>query len=347
MEQRFVNTGSTAGGDGTTNATSGGTRAFASLADWENSYASSVATEDYVADCCGATVDPSGAIIIDFPTAPTTGSITVQANVGEADGKYNGNLTISTSHYRLDPGNTTYALRLNENRTYIKGLQILAAHSGANGYAIFANISEYSIEQCRLLNTASTDYGAGNTTALSAHTPRSFINNLIVGFDAGGIAINITNFFTPTVNILHNTIYGDSSSAGGGIRYGGASTNTGTVFNIKGNAAANNGSGNDLIKVNASGSTDTFTVNAFEHSESTSGEVSISSPSAAWTSPGTGASSDFSILDGSSPLNTAVSGTGVTVDINNVTRTTGCIGCFEYVAPPSGTNYGHMFHAFH
>ena len=35
MQTRYINTASTAGGDGTTNATSGANRAYASFAEWE------------------------------------------------------------------------------------------------------------------------------------------------------------------------------------------------------------------------------------------------------------------------------------------------------------------------
>jgi hypothetical protein len=218
-------------------------------------------------------------------------------------------------------------------------LQIVAGHTGSNGVGIYCTTAEYSVRKCRLLNTASCDYGIGNSSAVSGSSARTFENNLIVGFDVGGIAVLVTNFFTPTVTIAHNTIYGDGTSTSGGIRYGGSGANSGTIFNIKGNAVGNCGSGNDLIKVSAASSTDNFDDNAFEHSESTSGEIALGTLTSAWTSPGTSASSDFTVKDGSSPLNFTVTGSLVSDDIRGTTRSNYSVGAFEYVSA-GGPNQG-------
>lgn len=340
--QRYVNTASTAGGDGTTNATSGSTRAYASLSEWEANAGGS-ATDDYIVDCCGSTADTT-AVTIDFTTNITTGSVLVRGNTGEADGFYDGDAVISTSHYRIEAGNVANPLRFNETRTTADGIQINAAHTGLNGYAIFTTAGEFTVRRCRLLNTSSTDYGVGNSSSLSSNVPRLIENNLIVGFDLAGVSVIVTNFATPTVTIQHNTIYGDGSTTSGGIRYGGSGTNTGTVFAIKGNAVGNCGSGNDLVKVSASGSTDNFDDNAFESSESTSGEIALGTLTDAWTSPGTATSSDFTVKNSSSPLNFTVTGALVSTDIRGTTRSNYSVGAFELVSaggtsitPPNGS----------
>jgi hypothetical protein len=338
--QRYVNTGSTAGGDGTTNATSGTNRAYASLSEWEANAGGS-ATDDYIVDCCAedtgsGNVADTTACVVDFTTNITTGSVLVRANTSVATGFYDGDAVISTSHYRLSPGDTFFPLRFNEVRCTAEGLQIVAGHTGSNGVGIYCTTAEYSVRKCRLLNTASCDYGIGNSSAVSGSSARTFENNLIVGFDVGGIAVLVTNFFTPTVTIAHNTIYGDGTSTSGGIRYGGSGANSGTIFNIKGNAVGNCGSGNDLIKVSAASSTDNFDDNAFEHSESTSGEIALGTLTSAWTSPGTSASSDFTVKDGSSPLNFTVTGSLVSDDIRGTTRSNYSVGAFEYVSAGGG-----------
>ena len=338
--QRYVNTGSTAGGDGTTNATSGSTRAYASLSEWEANSGGS-ATDDYIVDCCAedtgsGNVADTTACIVDFATNITTGSVTVRANTGVATGFYDGDAVISTSHYRLDPGDTFFPLRFNEARSTADGLQILAGHSGAGGFAVYCTVSEFAVRRCRLLNTASCDYGIGNTSVISGSVARTVENNLVVGFDLGGVAVLVTNFFTPTITIQHNTIYGDGACASGGIRYGGSGANSGTIFNIKGNAVGNCGSGNDLIKVSAASSTDNFDDNAFEYSESTSGEIALGTLTDAWTSPGTSTSSDFTVKNSSSSLNFTVTGSLVSDDVRGTTRSNYSVGAFEFVAAGGG-----------
>ena len=325
--QRYVNTASTAGGDGTTNATSGSTRAYASLSEWEANAGGS-ATDDYVVDCCGG--QDTTSVTVDFTTNITTGSVTIRANTGEADGFYDGDAVISTSHYYLDPGNVTSALRFSETRCTADGIQIVAAHSGLNGYAILTSSSEFTVRRCRLLNSSSTDYGVGNSASLGSSTPRLVENNLVVGFDVSGIAVIVTNFATPTVTIQHNTIYGDGSSTSGGIRYGSSGAGSGTTFNIKGNAVGNCGSGNDLIKTSGASTTDNFDDNAFEYSESTSGEIALGTLTDAWTSPGTSTSSDFTVKNSSSPLNFTVTGSLVSTDIRGTTRSNYSVGAFEF-----------------
>ena len=120
--QRYLNTASTAGGDGTTNATSGGTRAFASQSEAEANMGGS-ATDDYILDCCGSTADTT-AVIIDFPTNLTTGTFLVRGNRSDPAGFYNGNLVISTSHYYLSQSSAFYCIRIQEANVTIDGIQV-------------------------------------------------------------------------------------------------------------------------------------------------------------------------------------------------------------------------------
>lgn len=321
----YVTTGVTPGGAGTEGDP------CASLSDAEGvAGAVGSATDDYIINCRGSTADTTS-VTVDFATNITTGSILIQANTGEADGFYDGDAVVSTSHYRLDPGNVTTALSLSEVRITVDGLQVLAGHTASNGTGISTAVPAFTIRRCRVLNTSSTDYGIGNVSAIGTNsTARKIENCLVVGFDVAGISTLVTNFFTPTVTVQHNTVYGDGSSTSGGIRYGGSGANSGTIFDIKGNAVGNCGSGNDLIKVSAASSTDNFDDNAFEYSESTSGEIALT-PASDWTSPGTSTSSDFTVV-ASGALDFTVTGALVSTDIRGTARSNYSVGCFELVS---------------
>lgn len=95
MATRYVNTASTAGGDGTTNATSGANRAYATLAEWEAARQASL-TEVEEVICEGSAAD-TGNYSIDGWTTTAANYIlvrTTQAN------RHNGRW--DTSKYRLE-----------------------------------------------------------------------------------------------------------------------------------------------------------------------------------------------------------------------------------------------------
>jgi hypothetical protein len=334
--QRYVNTAS-AGGDGTTNATSGANAAYASLSSWEvNEGAANTATDDYIVDCCGGA--DTTAVLVDFSTNITTGSITIRANTAEPDGFYDGDALISTSHYRLDPGNVASALQVSENRVFLDGLQIIAGHTSTFGNGIRRSLfgGNFSVTRCRLLNTASTRSGigqAGSAGTYSGSSTHLYANNLVVGFDAEGIDCRLANFSNGTVNLYHNTIYGDGSSVGINVTIGTSATAT---VNIKGNALAGSGASNDIV-VAASSGTVNYDDNATDDYDlGTTGEIDLGTTTDAWASPGTSTSSDFTVKDASSPLNFTVTGTLVSDDIRGTTRSNYSVGAFEYVAGGGG-----------
>lgn len=329
--QRYVNTASTAGGDGTTNATSGSTRAYASLSEWEANSGGS-ATDDYIVDCCGGA--DTTAVVVDFSTNITTGSITIRANTAEPDGFYDGDAVISTSHYRLDPGNVASALQVSENRVFLDGLQIIAGHTSTFGNGIRRSLfgGNFSVTRCRLLNTASTRSGIGQAGSAGTYLGSSthlYANNLVVGFDTEGIDCRLANFSNGTVNLYHNTIYGDGSSVGINVTIGTSATAT---VNIKGNALAGSGASNDIV-VAASSGTVNYDDNATDDYDlGTTGEIDLGTTTDAWASPGTSTSSDFTVKDASSPLNFTVTGTLVSDDIRGTTRSNYSVGAFEFVS---------------
>ena len=334
--QRYVNTASTAGGDGTTNGTDSGdsTRAYATLAEWEANAGGS-ATDDYIVDCCGTTADAT--CTIDFTTNLTTGTVTVRGNRSDGAGFYTGSLVHSTSHYRVDEGSGFFGILSNEDGTTIDGIQIKQSKNNASAYAIkIASRNNAVVRKCRAIAGSS---GTGHGIAITDHKTSSaeISNCLAVGFSINQILVSAGNFFDPTVSIFENTAYADGSSDG--ITCSGTA-NTEAVFTIKGNAVANSGTGAD-IDVSGIGASDTVTYadNALEQYDlGTTDEIDLVSAASAWTSPGTSESSDFSVKDASSALYNAVNPTLVTTDITDFTRdgTNHDVGAFELQA---GTTY--------
>lgn len=327
--QRYVNTASS-GGDGTTNNTSGGTAAYASLSSWEANAGGS-ATDDYVVDCCGTAADTT-AVIVDFTTNLTTGSVTVRANTGDGAGKYNGTAVISTSHYRLAPASSD-PLAFNEDNCNVDGIQIEAkGGSFFNGIKLNVGVSNgtFSVKNCRIRAATSTDYGIGSGGVAGAYTGTCIIqNNLIVGFNTAQIDVVLSDFWNPTVNIYQNTCYGDGSATGIKVTQ---ATNAALTANIKGNAIGNSGASNCFNVNVGAGGTVNYDDNATEDAQGTNGEIAIGTLTNAWTNPGTAQSSDFTVKNTSSSLYNAVNPTLVTTDITGFTRdgTNHDVGCFEF-----------------
>jgi len=126
--QRYVNTGSTAGGDGTTNNTAGATRAYASLSEWHAAMTVRgkgivAADETHIVDCCGAAADSTGVTISGW-TTNATHRVLIQGNASHANGRHAG--VWSTSKYRLSVvgTETTPCLNVNDDDIDVLGIQL-------------------------------------------------------------------------------------------------------------------------------------------------------------------------------------------------------------------------------
>ena len=319
--QRYVNTASS-GGDGTTNNTSGATAAYASLSSWEANSGGS-ATDDYIVDCCGTAADTT-AVTVDFAVNITTGSITIRGNRSDAAGFYDGNVVISTSHYRLNAGDN--ALTCSENNITVDGIQVIP--TGANFRHGIGLVNGFiTVKNCRLHTTSSTQIGIGLDSAIGHNNPTTIENNLIVNFSTG-VDYTADSFRTPTVTIRHNTIYGDGTAEGIRIQ---CQSNGGGTWVVKANAVGATGNALTDLCTGVGTASVTYADNAFDNTESTTDEIALGTAASAWTSPGTTASSDFTVKDTSSSLYNAVNPTLVTTDITGFTRdgTNHDVGAFE------------------
>jgi hypothetical protein len=130
MPTRYVNTASSAGGDGTTNGTAGATRAYASLAEWEAARQGVLAD---IEECiCEGTAADTTAVTIDGWT--TAAGFYPDVKAVAAAGRHPG--AWSTSHYRLTASvETGAALFIREAYARLTGLQIENTNAGGN-YAV-------------------------------------------------------------------------------------------------------------------------------------------------------------------------------------------------------------------
>ncbi|MBD3262326.1 MAG: hypothetical protein GF334_11795 [Candidatus Altiarchaeales archaeon] len=120
-----MNTASTSGGDGTTNGTSGSTRAYASL----NEAATALNDQNYADDvevlCCGSSSDVNSVSCQNW-TSSSSYTATIKANTSASTGRHPGYW--STSHYRLhvpsSAGSTALDINANGKVWVVENIQI-------------------------------------------------------------------------------------------------------------------------------------------------------------------------------------------------------------------------------
>lgn len=128
---RYVNTASTSGGDGTTNNTTGATRAYESLESALSGEATTL-TDDLIIRCCGSTADTITGVV-EFAGSWTFGAytVTVEGNEAESDGAHEGEW--STSHYRVEKSITSGYILRNNGKDSVTWKRFQARNSDTNG----------------------------------------------------------------------------------------------------------------------------------------------------------------------------------------------------------------------
>ena len=324
MAQRYVNMASTAGGDGTTNNTSGATRAYASSSAWEAAR-QAVLTEVEECICEGTAADTTN-LVIDGWTTTAAFYIDLKAVAGA--GRHAG--VWSTSHYRIASSNDFgAALLINEAYVRVTGLQV--ENTSADG--------AYCVRYLTLTGTtATTDFrmdgcilrdadGAGGNAA---------------GFEAEDGLIAIRN----TVSYGHGGagfyfIIGDSVSLGVTVTNCIAANNTGLGFNcatatgtnVLQNCYSGGNTGADI-----SANWDTITTCRSEDGSQGTTVVAYSTSAGTYFTNITAGSEDFHIGASSSLLDIGTDYSGTfTTDIDGETRTgTWDIGADERVSAAVG-----------
>lgn len=184
MITRFVNTASTAGGDGTTNATSGANRAYATLAAAITAMSSPL-TDDWTIECDADTG------VADTTQATTAGknlstfTLTIKAGAG------NGAATQwSTAKYRLST-TTPFAgtLVLTAGTIVVDGVEVENNDTAANGPRGIdcspGGTAVHSIQNCFVRAPNATTDGSGISHSGTAADTVRVRNSIIHGFGQG------------------------------------------------------------------------------------------------------------------------------------------------------------------
>ncbi len=252
---RYVNTASSAGGDGSTNATTGSTRAYPSLDSALTAEATNLVVADRILEisCEGATADTT-AINFSGYTTDATRYIRIYASEGNrALGGYD------ATKYRLEVGGTvTGVIEVTVPNVRFEGLQIINTQNDAEqGRGLYLNTGAgASGADIRVLGCVFAYKPTGTpTTSGNCQGVRSNIgdnnirltvaNCLIYDFRSYGIFINHSG--TGGTFVLYNNTICDN--AGGGVYAAGAGAtealylknniiayNTGTQFTLDGSA---------------------------------------------------------------------------------------------------------------
>lgn len=248
---RFVNTASTAGGDGTTNATSGANRAYASLNEAEAAEQTDlVAAGDNIEIICEGTAADTAKASFDGWTTGAGKDIKVKtdplAAAGRHDGKFN------TGTYRLvsaqifdEPLNTS------EQFTTFEGLQI--DNTAARGNQVIGIevggiddlVSDIRISHCVIRATGTgTPANGDRGIFVSADVNHRIWNNIIYDYFTN---IDIPFLGTAVDSIIYNNTLMDSD--GVGLEGGGGTAANIRIFN---NIANGNATDYSVFNVDAS-----------------------------------------------------------------------------------------------
>lgn len=143
---RFVNTASTAGGDGTTNATTGANRAYASLNEWEAAEQTNLVTagDTHRVVCEGTAADTTRTDVSGWTTGASN-FITIETDPNAAAGRHNGKF--STSHYRIDT-TATEALAIRDLFVRVFGLQLRT--TGTSGWSATLDLPGFDPSDIRI-----------------------------------------------------------------------------------------------------------------------------------------------------------------------------------------------------
>lgn len=210
----YVNTASTPGGDGTTNGTSGATRAFASLSEAEAGLQR--VTSDTINIFCDGGID-TAPVTVDGWTISAPGSLNILAAKPHG-GRWNDNI------YRLsvtDSASTTKfaSLDIKEDRVVVDGLQIgissTTSNSGGSPSCLMVfncTVSEITVRNCFFRKTGGTWTTIRGVQLHTATVANAYLyNNLFAGtFSSSFVAATLT--ISGGVYFSHNSLAGGNTT---------------------------------------------------------------------------------------------------------------------------------------
>jgi hypothetical protein len=355
----FVNAAS-AGGDGTTNALSGASAAYASLSAAEAAEQGDLSSIGQTTfKCEGTTNDTTKVVLSGWTNASATNYIQVEASAtgihdGTADSGYV--LAISSGH----------TIEVDVPYTRIGragfGIDIKSTSTGSSDEGIRFDLSAADLQTCYVVgniirSTTSTSSKDGVYCNPSGGTSSITLNafaNIIYGWNRGGIhAQNYSGTNTMLVNAIQNTCHGNGNGGGGTGDILGRDTAGGTTtidsFN---NICASAESFRDQSATNTiwTGSNNVTLDGEFNRgsmtggSQATSGIAVASKTTGAWIvfTNITGGSEDYQLLDeaaGNLPVDYGADKTATVPNdaLGNAYSTTPDNGAFEFQSAGGAT----------
>ena len=201
---RYVNTASTAGGDGTTNNTSGATRAYVSLSEWEASEQTDLVAAGDIHHCIFEGSDTTAFTISGWTTGVSN---YIKITVAEAN-RHSG--TAASGNAKIsNTSNGNHVISVDEDYTWFEYLVIQQDSTGGSdeGMRILANTDNVLISRCIIYTERTTNDQDGVYTGNWAAT-YSIDNCIIYGFPRVGIHLqNYSGSNNQTANIDYCTIY--------------------------------------------------------------------------------------------------------------------------------------------
>lgn len=199
MATRYVNTASTPGGDGTTNATAGANRAYASLSEWEAARQAVLSDIEEVV-CDGSTAD-TAAVTVDGWTATSTHYILIRGSAASSG-------FWDTSKYRLSVNGQ--ALRIDEANTFVRDFQ--AEEVGASVAAFRPQVASIQAEWC--IFRTDTNGSGFCVSSTGSNIGTVFRNCLLISRSSGGNATTDASSSSGSGFVFYNcTVIGSGSTA--------------------------------------------------------------------------------------------------------------------------------------
>lgn len=334
---RFVNTGSSAGGDGTTNATSGANRAWVSwqeaLTQLNTAYSSNLVTADVQIELefSGAT-DDTVQVTAAWPTSDATRYINIK--VPTADQK----MAWDTNVYTLvapSGRNFTSVLFVNTNTLKMSGVQIqhLGNLNVGSNNGIFVTAAPGLLQMDGVkIRRGPGQIGAAGVGCGSVSANVVVRNCVTIGFLLGLQFVSMGS--NSELDLYNNTLIGDNEASSRGITVGFTAGGSNKVARVKNNLQqihANNLSvTNATTDDQATNHHNTGTDAAFV--DSTNADFSLTAADTVARNQGT----DLS----------GVANFPFSVDANGTTRPVGSawdIGAHEQTTPNTGRTYAMIF----
>ena len=318
MATRYVNTASSAGGDGTTNATSGANRAYASLNAWEAARQADLTGGGAEICICEGSAADSTAVTVDGWT--TTASDYIEIKVEQANRPTTP--AFSTGHYRV-VGSFAFvpAILVSESYVRLLGVQVRNTHSSSDSHGLRVRpLVTPANADIRLTGVIS--YGVPHASArgvLISDCTATCINCLSYGHGGDGFRFSFgANGFT-------GYVYNCVAAANGATGFtADSSSNTTTIRNCYsgGNTGADYSANWDTASNNHSEDGTLGTTTAY------------STSSGAYFTNVTAASENFTLGSSSTLIDAGYDLSGTfTTDILGTTRgATFDVGVYEYVA---------------